>query len=265
MSNEHHTRGERPVGIHSMKLDWKEGSAVITLRNGYKDVSRLPVDPSMLTGPLRSSEYFPSSNELYVETDRGETLVAELPALGQAAPIAGRPVVYLDQKDWSVLANVIHEPNRVVSSIERDAATRLIELAQDRRIILPMSMGHLTETGQWTDVERRYRLALTVLQLSRGWQIRHPVDMRQYEIMRSISSTLELPAVPPVEAITLVPRAVQGDALFYSPSEFVAGLSPDMAFTVDACTCLMGYFSTVLDADDVQWGQTQAGRSPLRH
>lgn len=254
MFNEQKTRGEWPVSIQSMKLDWKEGSAVVTLDNGYTNVSSFPVDRSTLKGPIRTSEYFPSSNELHVKTDNGETLVAELPALGQTAPIAGRPVVYLDQKDWSVLANVIHEPKKVLSSIERDAASRLIEMAQDRRIILPMSMGHLTETGQWTDAQRRYRLALTILQLSRGWQIRHPVGVRQHEIMRSMSSILGRPPVPPIEVITLAPGAVQSDSLFYSPSKFVVGLPPDMAVAVDACICLMSYFSTVLDAGDVQMG-----------
>lgn len=252
MPHDHENITGPMAGIHSMRLNWREWSAVITLRNGYQDFMRLPGSPSTMMRPIRRSEYFPSSNEVHFETDRGELLVAEVPAYGQPPPLAGRPVVYLDQKDWSLMANVLYEPIKVESSIQRDAATRLIELARNKRVILPMSFGHLTETAQWTDTDRRYRLALTLLELTRGWQMRHPVDVRHYELMQSMSSRFKREPLPAVHIVTLEPCAAQADSLFRSSSTAMAGLPLEIAVALDACNCISSYFSAVLDAEDVQ-------------
>lgn len=77
-------------------------------------------------------------------------------------------MVYLGQRNWSLLASTQFEPERVRSEEERAAAVRLIVMARARKILLPMSFAHLAETAKWGDTDRRYRLALTVTQLSRG-------------------------------------------------------------------------------------------------
>jgi hypothetical protein len=186
MSEDHVNMGDPLSGIHSLPLDLGASTALITMRNGYKELMHLQASASTMGSPIGRLEYFPSSNQVQLKTDRGELLVAEVPTYRQPAPRNGRPIVYLDQKDWSFVANVLYEPNRVQSSTVRDATNLLIEMARNKRVILPMSFGHLTETAQWTDSERRYRLALTLLELTGGWQMRHPVDVRQYELMQSL-------------------------------------------------------------------------------
>jgi hypothetical protein len=74
-----------------------------------------------------------------------------------------------------------------------DATTRgscaaLIELARAGNIILPLSRAHLVATSR-LDGESRHELAMTMLQLSRGWQMRTPLDVRQNELHRFDSRT----------------------------------------------------------------------------
>ncbi|MEO6533583.1 MAG: hypothetical protein ABIO06_08420 [Pseudolysinimonas sp.] len=132
----------------------------------------------------------------------------ELPRPNNLAPVLERPLVYLDQNHWSTLSKATYDRDRVPAR-EMAAADKVIALAKAGRIILPMSSGHLSETGAWGDDESRYRLGLTILQLSRGWQLRDPHSVRRQEFVRDLRSVanLEIGSLP--EVITLEPWAIQ--------------------------------------------------------
>jgi hypothetical protein len=105
--------------------------------------------------------------------------VAEI-GLGDPADLGGRLVVYLDQNHWSTIAAVQHGWYPVEPAIAQ-AAERLLELADQRRIVLPLSAGHAIETSQQY-ADRRVQLATTILHGSRGWQMLHPVRVRAGEL-----------------------------------------------------------------------------------
>lgn len=75
----------------------------------------------------------------------------------------GRPAVYLDQNHWSTLAWARVDSRRVADKDELAAALRIIELASDAGIVLPLSSAHLTETGPLYG-DRRYNLGLAMAQ-----------------------------------------------------------------------------------------------------
>jgi hypothetical protein len=78
-----------------------------------------------------------------------------------ADALAGRRVVYLDQNRWSAMAAWCHE-HKPIDQSESAAAERLAELVTDQEIVLPMSAGHIIETGPLYE-ERRAAHASTVL------------------------------------------------------------------------------------------------------
>lgn len=159
-------------------------TSTVTLVRSDKSEATLPLDDNPFHPASRIARltHVRTADLLYLETVDGEDIFAELPRVDDLAPFRHRPVVYLDQKDWSTLANTIYQPTKVAKS-ERDAALRLIQWAQERKVILPMSAGHMSETCKWTNGEARYRLALTILQLSSGWQMRDPLEIRRNELI----------------------------------------------------------------------------------
>jgi hypothetical protein len=107
----------------------------------------------------------------------------------------------------------------------------------------------MAETSKWTDSERRYRLALTVVELSRGWQMRYPLDFRRHELQKSLAARIKQDPLPPLDAFTLRACAAEN----YSPSrqQFGDGLPPEAAHFVEALTCLSSYFDAILDSKPV--------------
>ena len=84
----------------------------------------------------------------------------------------GVPVVYLDQNHWIMLARQQWSPEKVPEP-HREGYARLTALARERAIVLPLSAAHAFETAR-KDGHQRRELATTMLQLSRGWQMRSP-------------------------------------------------------------------------------------------
>src|SRR3954454_24703242 len=87
-------------------------------------------------------------------------------------PPPTQPVVYLDQNHWSALSALTWRPSVPVEEGERAAATRIVELARERAILLPFSSAHAVETGPLYG-QQRLQHASMVLELSRGWQMRN--------------------------------------------------------------------------------------------
>ena len=129
----------------------------------------------------------------------------ELGSARNPSPLRGRPVVYLDQNHMSTLSKALRDPKRLN---ERDwwAAVRLIALAGKSKIVVPFSGAHLSETAAWTNDVARFHLATTVLSVSRGWQLRDPLQVRQHELVSLLTASVGRSAVvSPV--VTLEPNA----------------------------------------------------------
>lgn len=238
-----------------MAIDRATSTGTIVTSDG--NATSFPLPPPLEKGnAIVSLTYVPSSNLLSIETDRGDTIAADLPSILDPAPRGSRPVLYLDQKDWSLLANALYEPGRVHLSNERDAAEQLIALVRDSKIILPMSLGHIGETAKWTNTERRYRLALTITELSRGWQMRHPLDIRGFELRQSLASRIKHDPLPPLDVFTLQPCAAESGS---TSSQYFAthdGLPFVISRSVEALNCISSYFDAILDSEAVPMNPT---------
>jgi hypothetical protein len=128
---------------------------------------------------------------IYVDT--GEEIALELPSYPHVDQLDGRRVVYLDQNHWSTFAKAIRDPDRV-SEPDARAAERLAELVRDRKVVIPMSRGHHVETTQYGDDANRFNLAITMLQVSRGWQMRAPLGVRHDEMYGAFRARFATPA-----------------------------------------------------------------------
>ncbi|MFI1236831.1 hypothetical protein [Nocardia salmonicida] len=234
-------------GDYSIVLD-RETSTYQILRPGYAPVVEAlnGGSPFNATSHISRTTYRPLKNTLTIETIRGDTIVAEMPTVRDFSPRRGRPTVYLDQNHW----NALYKAKYVISGVksrEHEAALWLIEQASAGRIILPLSSAHMSETCKWRNNGERYALALTILQLSAGWQLRDPLAVRRKEILSSIHSRLEtgieIFAYP---AVTLEPYAISSD--IRSPE--VARKHSSLASA--ALTAVTANFDTMLDGEAVQ-------------
>jgi hypothetical protein len=142
---------------------------------------------------------------VYVQT--GDEIVLELPRFPHGDELKGRLVLYLDQNHWSTLAKASYDPGRVAET-ELRAAERIREFVRERRIVIPLSGGHHVETTQYGSDRDRLRLAVTMLQLGRGWQMRAPLRVRSDEIYEAFRTQFATPG--PTQGSTGVqPRSVR--------------------------------------------------------
>lgn len=132
---------------------------------------------------VRRSRFDTQERRLELTLDDGQKLEVEIGAPGQAVPDEVA-VVYLDQNHWVGLAQHLWAPERLRES-EREAAGLLIELARERKVVLPVSAAHLTEAAPLAG-RRRRDLSATILGLSRGWQMRSPIWARFAEYVASM-------------------------------------------------------------------------------
>ena len=161
---------------------------------------------------IESMEYSVADRTLTITTSSGESAVLDIAPPGGAPQPARRPVVYLDQCHWNTLARQACDPGSVANTGEAAAADKLIGWARARRIVLPLSSGHVMETTTLFG-EKRPRLAMTMLHLSRGWHMRNPLLVRRDEIARILdNATTGTLGSGRLEVFTLDP-----DALYAAP------------------------------------------------
>lgn len=241
-----------------VRLDQVNSTATFLRSDGKEAVFPLPSATRDPTSAIARMSWDLGSASLQFETITGDEIVAELARSTDFVPRRNGPVIYLDQNHWSTLANTIHAPEKVRQGDELEAARHVIDLALGNSIILPMSAGHMAETCKWTDNDARYRLALTILKLSAGWQMRDPLDVRRFELRRSFVARFKPYHLVQPAVFTLEPGVVQGetrDAQGYEPSE---DLPEEVAFAVRALTCVSAAFDVMLDAESVEIGESPA-------
>lgn len=74
-------------------------------------------------------EVYPWRRSVFFKTTRGDGFSSRFGSRFNLSPLRDRPVVYLDQNQWSTLSKSSHAPWRVQSDDELKAAWRLIGLA----------------------------------------------------------------------------------------------------------------------------------------
>ncbi|MFH8980144.1 hypothetical protein [Streptomyces varsoviensis] len=245
---------KRDPFVVMMTID-RETSSVILTRSDGKE-ARKPLTHPMFTDTslLTRLHYSPPMGGLLAVTRNGDDIAFELPVRGQTDQLDGRLVVYLDQNMWRPVSDALRG-GATVSDKDCDAAEQLAQWVQDGRIIMPASAGHYYETAKWSLADKRYDLALTILQLSRGWQMRDPLQVRNDEILgmfrcwRGSGDDAQARDV-----FTLAPNAL------HSPTRGVGPYTPPPDFPVEDAfrqVCLTSattYIDVMLDAEHVEPG-----------
>lgn len=240
--------------ITLISMDRETSSIVFTRSDGKEARFSLEDSPFAETSALSSLHYTPSFDALLAITRAGDDIVFELPKPNNGGQLDGRLLVYLDQNQWSAVGNALHSPAKVADE-DLDAAGQLVQLVQQRRIVLPASSGHYYETTKRFDTQKRYELGLTVLQLSRGWQMRDPIQVRRNEIHDAFRR--RLPGEPKSRngaVFTLLPNVLQGpwrgETSYVPPADF----PPDVAFQHQALTSATALIDVMLDAERIEPG-----------
>jgi hypothetical protein len=168
------------VPAATFKIDFKRSEVLIPGQDGTQIHKALPFAPPGKVA-FEFAEFDPRRNVVEFVHENGTRVSAEIEPLGSSAPLApNRPVLYLDQCHWITLARQLWAPEKVLER-ERDAAVELIGMARAGEVILPISSANLSEMTPADGAFRR-NLGLTMLQLSRGWQMRNPVHVRGMEL-----------------------------------------------------------------------------------
>jgi len=242
-------------------------SSIVFVREDGKE-ARFPLgtSPFSATSALASLHWAPSDasfagSVLLAVTVAGDTVVFELPSDDQEQ-LAGRLIVYLDQNQWSVLSKA-NDPSSRIPDEDRAAALRLEDLARGGALILPASSAHYHETTKWSHDAARYQLGLTVLQLSRGWQLRDPLQVRRDEIRASYAQMFRAGPTPSARAVvTLMPDKLHGPPRGGHSSEPPLDLPPHMAAAYKALLSATVLIDVMLDHDHIPatpatgWTQT---------
>lgn len=233
----------------------RETSSIVFTRSDDKE-ARFPLAPSPFaeTSALSRLHHTPSFEHLLATTRAGDDIAFELPKPDSREQLAGRLVVYLDQNQWSAVDNARRYPAKVADE-DRNAARQLVEWVQQHKIVLPASSGHYYETTKRFDQEKRYGLGLTVLQLSRGWQMRDPVQVRRDELHDEFRRRFAgQPGSRNAAVFTLMPDVLHGpwrsEGTYTPPADF----PPDMAFQLQALTSATALIDVMLDAERIEPG-----------
>lgn len=195
---------------------------------------------------FRRITFVPAEGALILTTPSGEELVVEVfDGQPDRQRRAGRPVVYLENH-WVTLARSLHSPDRV-SDHEVEAAHELIRLARGRRVILPLSSGHMIETAR-SDRTWRQHLAPLMVALSHGWLMRDPLLVRRSELGAIFAARAGREGLAAPAVITLDSRQLYAEDM--SPAPYAADLPSELA-TLSATLASVTSIYAVLIEDEV--------------
>jgi hypothetical protein len=240
--------------IVMITIDLETSSVVFTRSDGKEARLRLQNPPFADTSALSRLHYTLPPDTLVAVTRAGHDIIFELPKQGGGEQLTGRLVVYLDQNQWSVVDNARHDSAKIGDE-DREATRQLAEWVQQRRIVLPASSGHYYETTKRFDRRKRYDLGLTVLQLSRGWQMRDPLQIRRDELHNALCHSLaEDVGTRDVVVFTLAPNVIHGPLVGAEPYLPPSNFQPEAAFQHEALTSATAQIDLMLDSERVEPG-----------
>lgn len=243
-------KGPPVASVRSYRLDIEQQMATIKLADGSLHALPFPRYLTTTEAGIRSVVYT-EEHELSVTLPMGDEVVLEMVDPRRSTPPSPpRPVVYLDQLHWVTLAQQLWSPEKAPRS-EQAAAERLIDLAQKREITLPISSANLTEMTQMDGRHRRH-LATTMLGLSRGWQMRNPIEIRGREL-RSVLAGGD----PRVEDIfTLEPGAIFDGGL--KPLDASADFPPEWQQWLDNISAVNAMIATLIADEKISNSEGKA-------
>ncbi len=183
--------------VREATIDYDTGLARIVLNDGHvvSDHVSIPVD----LGLVSRSTFIPAQSRMEILAN-GVTLSMTLGTVDERLEV---PVVYLDQKDWIDFARWRNDPDQVEPAT-REFYALLADAAQQERVVVPISSAHLTETSKRAG-RSRLDLAATMLQYSRGWQLRSVLGLRRAEL-RALFGAAGHPTRH--DAVTLLPEVI---------------------------------------------------------
>lgn len=234
-------------------IDYADQTFKLTRLDGKEAIFPMEVSQHETTSPLSCMTFSPQLNALLLKTKLEDEIVLEVPSYDRTTDeLSNRLIVYLDQNQWSMLDAGLRHLDQIKEDT-REAAEQLAEWVKDRKVILPVSAGHYRETTKWSDPHRRYQLGLTMLRLSRGWQMRDPLQVRRDEIRRNFSSK-DNPHTTPQKSdvFTLAPNVLWGGDRGTEPSSSSNGLSPHISFQVRALTSISAQAAVMLDPEPTE-------------
>lgn len=201
------TTGDTVTSSRIDAVQWRD-DGILAFKYGDGHVLGLPAPEDLGFEQMGMSvvEYRPWVRRLLFFRTNGFGYTFEVGSFRNWSPIRERPVVYLDQNQWSTLSKAWSAPHRVRSG-EHAAAVALLKLCESGKVILPMSAAHLSETAAWSNDEGRIALADTILFGSSGWQMRDPLEVRAAELRAVLSASVELHGETMTDVFTLAPYA----------------------------------------------------------
>jgi hypothetical protein len=208
---------------------------------------------------LRRSTFFVEDAVAVMDVEGIGEVTAEVGGpLGRFDPVDPRPVVYLDQNHWVSLSRFAEGSERLVES-EREAAAAITELAQQRKIILPLSAAHYVETAR-ADGKWRRDLAAVMLRLSRGWVMRHPMSVEASELGVTFRGVAKSPTpYPPFRSVfSLEPSDIWGLPEEERRHRSSGDLPPAMADLVNRLSALASFYSVLAEDSRTVEGQVEA-------
>ncbi len=189
-------------------VQWRDdGSLAFKYRDGRIIGLPAPEDLDFEQLGMSVVEYRPWARRLLFFRTNGFGHTFEVGSSRNWSPIRERPVVYLDQNQWSTLSKAWSAPHRMRSDDEHIAAVALLRMSEAGKVILPMSAAHLSETAAWSNDAGRIALADTILSGSSGWQMRDPLEVRAAELRAVLSASAGLQNEAMPDVFTLAPYA----------------------------------------------------------
>ena len=238
-----------PLFVVLVTVDWQNATTTLVRSDGKSATMPVGVPPQRDISRVKRLQWVPRLDVLIAETTLGDEVAFEMPRFDETDHLAGRLVVYLDQNMWSMVAHARHDPSRVPNADDVPAALQLASWVEERRIILPLSSGHHSETTKWGDERSRYRLGLTELQLSRGWQMRDPLAVRRHEIRsRLIERSKPVSDKEESPVFTLQPNAASSRSV---PSTAPADTSPAEVHALQSLTYASTMIAVMLDPEQI--------------
>lgn len=175
------TTGVPPSNLLSLELDFEADALRIEARTDAAHYRLSEVSPGL---PRDFPRVFVNlgDREMKLTLASGREIRVQL---GREGAMPTGPVVVLDTNHWIALARSRYVPDKL-DERERAAADRLIELAAQGRITVAVAATNLVEITA-TDGAHREHVASIMLEVSRGWQMRSALHVRQEELDAAIA------------------------------------------------------------------------------
>jgi hypothetical protein len=100
-------------------------------------------------------------------------------------------IVYLDQNKWIDLARAVHQPTE--HPAQRKVLEVLVEKANAKQLVLPLTATNIYETHKINDPQRRLALAYVQATLSQGLVFRGRHKRLEVEVSDLLRSAYNLP------------------------------------------------------------------------